>query len=92
MREVHSFQTIASISEAHTNELIHFGLRPIQEEGIRMLNVMNPRVRCSVYSLLISGLILKAAVGMEPQSVMAPKMVSVEIFERLPEKWDEVNY
>ena len=91
MREVHSFQTIASISEDHTNELIHFGLRPIQEEGIRMLNVMNPRVRCSVYSLLISGLILKAAVGIEPRSVMAPKMVSVEIFERLPEKWDEVS-
>ena len=91
MREVHSIQTIASISEAHKNELIHFGLRPIQDEGIRMLNVMNPRVRSSVYSLLISGLILKAAVGMEPHSVMAPKMVSVEIFERLPEKWDEVT-
>lgn len=56
-----------------------------------MLNLLNSGVRCSIYSLFISGLILKAALGMEPQSVTVPKKVSVRIFERLPEKWDEVT-
>jgi hypothetical protein len=53
--------------------------------------MLNSGVRYLIYSLFISGLILKAALGMETQSVTVSKKVSVRIFERLPEKWNEVT-
>lgn len=47
--------------------------------------------RWTIYTLFISGLIHKTAVAIEPQAVVGSELVNVEIFEGLPEKWDELT-